>query len=175
MAPPMDMSRVALPRPNPVQIEEEVKIETPVKKPTVIKKTKKKVKKLDPVIDNPNKCDLVNGVVWNDFSCHPKYVATPAQVAPKRVSGSCSSLMAQAGITDTANAYKLIMRESGCNPNAVNPSSGACGMGQQLPCGKWVHTWNDPIGGLIDMQNYVMSRYGSWRNALAWHYSHNWY
>ena len=95
--------------------------------------------------------------------------ATPDQ------SGTCWDWMARAGITDQANAYKLIMRESSCNPNAVNRYSGACGIGQQLPCGKWEHQWNDPVGAMIDMQKYVFSRYGSWANALRFHYAHNWY
>lgn len=91
------------------------------------------------------------------------------------VGGSCADWMNAAGISDQASAYKLIMRESGCNPNAVNASSGACGLGQQLPCGKWGHVWNEPVGALVDMQAYVYGRYGSWANALAFHYSHNWY
>lgn len=88
---------------------------------------------------------------------------------------TCHSWMTQAGILDQASAYVLIMRESGCNPNAVNRYSGACGIGQQLPCGKWVHTWNDPVGGMIDMQNYVIGRYGSWANALAFSNANGWY
>jgi len=91
------------------------------------------------------------------------------------VSGTCQDWMNQAGITDQGNAYTLIMRESGCNPNAVNKSSGACGIGQQLPCGKWSHTWNEPVGAMIDMQSYTIARYGSWANAVAFHNSHNWY
>ncbi len=91
------------------------------------------------------------------------------------VTGNCADWMTQAGITDTVNAYKVIMRESGCNPYSVNASSGACGIGQQLPCGKWPHAWNDPVGAMIDMQNYVVARYGSWANALAFHYAHSWY
>lgn len=88
---------------------------------------------------------------------------------------SCHLWMTQAGITDQASAYALIMRESGCNPNAVNRYSGACGIGQQLPCGKWTHAWNDPVGGMIDMQNYVIGRYGSWANALAFSNANGWY
>lgn len=97
------------------------------------------------------------------------------EVQPAQVSGSCSDWMAAAGITDTANAANIINRESGCNPNAVNAGSGACGIGQQLPCGKWSHAWNDPIGGMVDMQAYVMGRYGSW--AAAWSHSqqYGWY
>lgn len=90
-------------------------------------------------------------------------------------SGSCHDWMAAAGITDINNAYWLIMKESGCNPNAVNKSSGACGIGQQLPCGKWAHTWNEPVGAMIDMQGYVMARYGSWANAVAHSQAKGWY
>jgi hypothetical protein len=127
---------------------------------------------------NPNDCDLNTEWMWGDGSCHPKSPSDSkpthvASVAP--VSGSCHDWMNAAGITDQASAYTLIMRESGCNPNAVNPSSGACGIGQQLPCGKWPHAWNDPIGGMIDMQNYVFARYGTWADALAHSYAHNWY
>jgi hypothetical protein len=82
-------------------------------------------------------------------------------------SAVCHEWMQAAGIVDQAIAYRLIMAESGCNPNSVNPYSGACGIGQQLPCGKWPHQWNDPVGAMIDMQNYVFERYGSWANAWA--------
>lgn len=103
----------------------------------------------------------------------PTYKA-PVKVVVQ-VSGNCESWMAAAGITDRASAYALIMRESGCNPNSVNTSSGSCGIGQQLPCGKWPHQWNDPVGAMIDMQNYVFSTYGSWANALGHSYRMNWY
>lgn len=100
-------------------------------------------------------------------------VKTYAEVLP--APGGCMDWMAQAGIVDKDSAYKLIMRESGCNPNARNKSSNACGIGQQLPCGKWAHQWNDPVGGMIDMQGYVLARYGSWANALAHSYRFDWY
>lgn len=80
----------------------------------------------------------------------------------------CQEWMRQAGVPITSAALKLIQHESGCNPHAVNPSSGACGIGQQLPCGKWAHQWNDPVGGLKDMYQYVVNRYGSWE--AAWHF-----
>jgi len=89
--------------------------------------------------------------------------------------GTCSEWMTQAGITDLGNAIILINRESSCNPNSVNKSSGACGIGHQLPCGKWPHTWNDPVGGMIDMQNYVIGRYGSWAGAVGFSNTHGWY
>lgn len=98
------------------------------------------------------------------------YAATP-----KPPSGKCTDWIKAAGVKDVVNAHALIMRESGCNPNATNPSSGACGLGQQLPCGKWPHAWNDPIGGIKDMQAYVFARYGSWAAANSFQQSRGWY
>lgn len=93
-----------------------------------------------------------------------------AQAAPV---GNCGAWMQAAGVTDIGNATWLINKESGCNPNAVNRSSGACGIPQALPCSKL--GTSDPVAQIRWMQNYVMARYGSWANAVAWHQSHNWY
>lgn len=90
-------------------------------------------------------------------------------------SGVCSDWMAQAGITDTANATWLINKESGCNSHAINSSSGACGIAQELPCGKSGCSLGDSVCQLRWMQSYVSARYGSWGNAVAFHQSHNWY
>lgn len=91
----------------------------------------------------------------------------PIITTPAPNNAQCYAWMAQAGIVDTGNAYNVFMFESGCNPNAVNHNGGACGIGQQLPCGKWAHLWSDPVGGMIDAQAYVFARYGSWANAWA--------
>lgn len=96
------------------------------------------------------------------------------QVLVAPITGDCNSWMDEAGITDKANAYWLVIKESGCDPNNWNgkaqgvpwSADRACGLGQQLPCGKWPHAWNDPVGGFIDMQNYVIGRYGSWQEAV---------
>ena len=67
----------------------------------------------------------------------------------------------------------LIYKESGWNPQAINRSSGACGLFQALPCSK--------MGGMeINNQinwgvNYIKNRYGTPKLALNWHYQHNWY
>lgn len=105
-----------------------------------------------------------------------KQIGKPVHAAtPKAPSGSCVDWIKAAGVKDVANAHALIMRESGCNPNARNASSGACGLGQQLPCGKWPHAWNDPIGGIKDMQAYVFGRYGSWAAANSFQLANGWY
>lgn len=87
--------------------------------------------------------------------------------------GSCMDWIRQAGVTDVQSAYTLIMRESGCNPNSVNRSSGACGIPQALPCSKL--GTSDPVAQIRWMQNYCVSRYGSWAGALAHSNSVGWY
>ncbi len=76
------------------------------------------------------------------------------------------------------NAYamdKLIMQESTFNNYAVNPSSGACGLFQALPCAKMGCELGD-----VDCQikwgiKYIKARYKTPINAWAFHQEHNWY
>ena len=92
----------------------------------------------------------------------PDLANRPIRVMPV-LSSAREGLMRDAGIHEDYFAYVnfIVMRESSWNPNAVNPSSGACGLGQQLPCGKWDHygPWNDPVAALRAMNSYVMGRY----------------
>lgn len=100
-----------------------------------------------------------------------------ASAAPRAVtpSGSCADWIAAAGIGDVANANELIRRESGCNPQAKNPSSGACGVAQELPCGKSGCAWGDGACQVKWMNSYVLGRYGSWAAAVSFHNANNWY
>lgn len=103
-------------------------------------------------------------------------VAKAQQPAPAvQVSGDKRSWLAASGIPQSEWGYvdSIVTRESGWNPNAVNPSSGACGLGQQLPCGKWAGAWNDPVAALRAMNGYVYGRYGGWQQAVAfWNANH---
>jgi len=96
---------------------------------------------------------------------------------PVKASGSCADWMAAAGIPLTNATNTLIVKESGCNPNAVNSSSGACGIPQALPCSKISHCGVDPVCQLKWMDQYVKGRYGSWESALSAWYSRSphWY
>ena len=89
------------------------------------------------------------------------------QTAYASPGGSCASWMAQAGIPNTIATNKLIGGESGCRPNAINPSSGACGIPQALPCSKMGCSLSDAVCQLRWMDNYVKVRYGSWDNAYG--------
>jgi len=89
--------------------------------------------------------------------------------------GSCGEWMSAAGIVDTANATYLIGKESGCNPYSVNRSSGACGVGQALPCSKTGCAMGDGACQTKWMNGYVMGRYGSWKAAADHHRARGWY
>lgn len=92
----------------------------------------------------------------------------PAPVV--RASGSCEQWMSEAGIPITSATRQLIINESGCRPDAVNPSSGACGIPQALPCSKLPCTLQDPVCQLKWMDRYVKERYTTWEGALSfWH------
>lgn len=104
-----------------------------------------------------------------------KQLTKQKQVTAVAISGTCDEWIAMAGITDIANAKELIRRESNCNPNAVNPSSGACGVAQELPCGKSGCSLGDGACQIAWMQRYVNGRYGGWAGAIAFHNANNWY
>lgn len=94
-----------------------------------------------------------------------------------QVTGDKHSWLAASGIPEAnwGHVDAIVTRESGWNPNAVNASSGACGLGQQLPCGKWAGQWNNPIHALRAMNQYVLARYGSWQNAVGFWNKNHWY
>lgn len=67
--------------------------------------------------------------------------------------------------------FTLWSRESGWRANAINYSSGACGIPQFINgCVLGDHV-SQIDRGLI----YIKSRYGNPSNALAFWYAHNWY
>lgn len=56
--------------------------------------------------------------------------------------------------------------ESSWNTDAVNPSSGACGIPQAYPCSKIGANWRDPRTQLEWGANYIKERYGKPSAAL---------
>lgn len=88
-------------------------------------------------------------------------------VKPVAVSGSCSDWLVAAGVTDIVDALALISGESGCNPLSYNSSSGACGVAQELPCGKSGCSLGDGACEVKWMNSYIQNRYSTWANAYA--------
>lgn len=74
----------------------------------------------------------------------------------------------------------LVYHESGWDPYASNPSSGAYGLGQALPGSKmsvagsdWETNFRTQLIWMIDY--YIADRYGSPCNAWAFWQGHSWY
>jgi colicin import membrane protein len=82
--------------------------------------------------------------------------------------------------TDWAAIDYIISRESTWNPNATNPTSGACGLPQANPCssskfGKYADfktNWQSQLNWFLD---YVKSRYGSPTKAYEFWLVNRWY
>lgn len=89
-----------------------------------------------------------------------KFKPEPVQAAPVPVSG--------------AKAF-IYQHESGNNPGAINASSGACGLGQALPCSKMPCSLSDYACQDNFFTQYMLSRYGTWENAVAFWQSHKWW
>jgi glutamine synthetase adenylyltransferase len=90
-----------------------------------------------------------------------------ASAQSTRYSGNKQTWLIASGIPQNVwwAVDSIVSGESGWNPNAVNPTSGACGLGQQLPCGKWGGDWRDPVHALKSMHTYVQA-YGGWVKAV---------
>lgn len=103
--------------------------------------------------------------------------AAPTVPYTERITGDKQSWLAASGIPEDQwwAVDSIVSRESSWNPNAVNKSSGACGLGQQLPCGKWAGAWNDPVAALKAQYGYVTARYGGYPQAVAFWNANHWY
>jgi hypothetical protein len=74
---------------------------------------------------------------------------------------------------------KIVNHESGWSGNAVNPSSGACGIPQALPCRKMKSAGKDYKTNYKTqvkwLMNYIAGRYGYPAKAWAFWLKHHWY
>ena len=95
--------------------------------------------------------------------------------------GTCAAWAREAGVSedDLSAALDLIYRESGCRVDARNASSGAYGIPQALPGSKMAAYGADwetnPVTQIRWMSGYVTGRYGGWKQAIDFWYSHGWY
>lgn len=104
-------------------------------------------------------------------------VGTKLVTMPYTGGGSKSEWLAASNIPQESWGYAdfMVQKESSWNPNAVNVSSGACGLAQALPCSKIPGQWNDPVNALNWMNGYVNGRYGSWAQAYSFWVINRWY
>lgn len=69
----------------------------------------------------------------------------------------------------------IYAHESGNNPAAINKSSGACGLGQALPCSKMGCSLSDYACQDAWFTNYMKQRYGTWEAAVSFWRVHRWW
>lgn len=105
--------------------------------------------------------------------------ATSVKTQTASITGDKNTWLSQSGIPQSEWTYVdyIVNRESSWNPNAVNASSGACGLMQFLPCSpqKAGADWNNPVSALQRGNNYAVSRYGSWQGAYNFWVSNHWW
>lgn len=110
----------------------------------------------------------------------PAPAPTPPSDAPARTSSApvtLTSTSSPAGhwcfdLPDNTYARYIAAHEAGCNPRAVNPHSGACGIPQFLPCRPYGWDGKAQTDAMIA---YVMGRYGSWAAAYSHKIRTGWY
>jgi len=93
---------------------------------------------------------------------------------------NCELWFTEANIIDLVNARELLRRENtNCDPQLYNyGGSGACGVAQELPCGKSGCGIPPNSNGACQIKwqkKYVEARYGSYLSAIQWHNKNDWY
>lgn len=78
-------------------------------------------------------------------------------------------------VSENAAKAFIYSHESGNNPGAINSSSGACGLGQALPCSKMPCSLSDYACQDAFFTQYIKSRYGTWANARAFWIANQWW
>lgn len=96
-----------------------------------------------------------------------------ASKALNTVTGTATASAAALPMTD-AKAY-IYQHESGNNPGSINSGSGACGLGQALPCSKMPCSLTDYACQDAYFTSYMTSRYGTWENAAAFWQVNRWW
>lgn len=83
---------------------------------------------------------------------------------------------ANASGCNTGNPHKdyIYMKESGCNPRAVNPI-GCKGIGQSCPASKIAHCGDDFACQDAWFSNYAVQKYGSWEKAYIFWLANHWW
>jgi uncharacterized protein YabE (DUF348 family) len=104
-------------------------------------------------------------------------IGTKSRILPYSGGGTKTEWLSASNVPSESWGYAdyMVQKESSWNPNAVNRSSGACGLAQALPCSKVPGNPHDPVNSLNWMNNYVNGRYGGWEGAYSFWLANRWY
>lgn len=87
-----------------------------------------------------------------------------------------NKVIAKWGESEWGAFENIVQRESGWNPNAINKSSGACGLFQMFPCKKTNGAYKTSYEAQIETGiNYIASRYKTPSKAWKFWQQHHWY
>ncbi|MES2630483.1 MAG: ubiquitin-like domain-containing protein [Patescibacteria group bacterium] len=119
----------------------------------------------------------IASIVTQQPQTQVEVVGTKPAFLPYNGGGSKTDWLAASNIPQESWGYAdfMVARESGWNPNAINKSSGACGLAQALPCSKLGPDWTNPVVALNWMNGYVNGRYGGWQGAYNFWTANHWY
>ncbi len=80
-------------------------------------------------------------------------------------------------VTYSDNWYEnwIFNKESGNNPGAINSNSGACGLGQALPCSKMPCSLSDYDCQANFFTTYAQTRYNGWEGAYQFWVQNHWW
>ena len=122
--------------------------------------------------DNPQHCNQETQYISAEapFNCIDKPQATSTVTNPAAQQPAQTAPVS----SNSAKAF-IYSHESGNNPGAINASSGACGLGQALPCSKMPCSLSDYACQDSFFTSYMQGRYGTWENAQAFWLSHHWW
>lgn len=107
----------------------------------------------------------------------PKITEEIAKEAPKEVPAVIPQAVASA--PPDSDMDFIFQKESGNRTNAVNASSGACGLGQALPCSKLANVCPDWQTNrecqIAFFSKYAQARYGGWSGAKTFWLAKHWW
>jgi hypothetical protein len=92
-----------------------------------------------------------------------------------RIASATYSVRVDTTLSEAEAKLFIYQKESGNRTNAINKSSGACGLGQALPCSKLGCSLDDYACQDAWFSNYAIRRYGSWVGAYQFWLTHRWW
>lgn len=146
-----------------------VTLRNPFQNPLIINERVIEIEYKEPILEATSEAEVKETSMVKEYTPSMRMVEHT-----KQRPGVYGKIVAKFG--DESMKYgELISRESSLNPEAINPSSGACGLSQALPCEKMQCDLNDVDCQLAWIKDYVETRYGNIDNALAFHTARGWY
>ncbi len=165
----------AVPTPEPV-IEEQEAAQDEVVEPVVVEAEEPVVEEVveeEPVVEEPTVDETETTTEDNTDSSN----TTDSNTETDTGTDTSGSYVAKLKADPDANY--IINKESGWNPYATNPTSGAYGICQALPGSKMASAGSDWATNIETQakwcDSYVMGRYGSWSAARSFWDENNWF